>query len=468
MKEENLNPLILKMAKDLMKVKTSLPLSVAVATANYRCASIAGQLKVMIDTKSGFGATPANLYSLVLAGSGVGKNSSLILIDRFYFKDAFDYMSNSVYPQFKKKALAQLESDGNERTIHSWAKSLSNATDSGLLAYAESYFLCGVGSICLELDEVSNSILSKADLFTSCLSPYDNGDFSPVGKRSDSDALNITGLSLNLFAFGNTERLFSGDLVEHNFRKLLAEGYSRRLIFAEDNVAASIRTTEEIIQEMDSSESIAKERETDRVYIKSLLSIKNMNKVIPLSREAFIMFASIKAEGDVLLSKNKGLAQSAKIDIAERNFKTAKLAGIYAFMEEKDEVSKTHMMQAFEVVQDSSKVLQRITIEIPQHERLLEAILLEEKPCTAQHFLSYPFIPSSWTRKIEELLVLAKELSSDRGYIWTTTVRNGVDYYEVKAKDIKRERILKEVDDKEKKEVIKRKMTEQELIDFLN
>ena len=100
MNEDKLNPLVLKMARDLMSVRSSLPLSVAVSVANYKMANICSQMRIKVDTKSGYGSSPANIYSLVLAGSGAGKNSSAGLIDRFYFKEAFDYMEKDVYPKY--------------------------------------------------------------------------------------------------------------------------------------------------------------------------------------------------------------------------------------------------------------------------------------------------------------------------------------------------------------------------------
>ncbi len=130
MNKSKLNKFVLQIAEDLMLARPSIPLSVAVAVANYKMANICGQLHINIDTQSGYGASTANIYSLVLASSGVGKNSSLGLVDTFYFSDAFKHISETVFPMYKQHAQTKLEDEGDERAVHSWTKALSNATTS--------------------------------------------------------------------------------------------------------------------------------------------------------------------------------------------------------------------------------------------------------------------------------------------------------------------------------------------------
>ena len=94
MDESKLNKFALKIAKDLMKAKKSIPLTTGIAVANYKMAQICANLGIQLDTKSGFGKTPANIYQLTLLGSGQGKGASLGLADNFYFRDALDYIGN--------------------------------------------------------------------------------------------------------------------------------------------------------------------------------------------------------------------------------------------------------------------------------------------------------------------------------------------------------------------------------------
>lgn len=450
-----------------MSARPSIPLNVAVSVMNYKMANICSQLGIMIDTKSGYGSSPANLYALTLASSGAGKNASLGLVDKWYFKDAFDYIADVVYPKYKKVAYTRLEQEENERPIHSWTKALSNSTTSGMYAYAESFSLCGIGGLNLEVDEIGNAVISKAELFEILLTPFDNGDFVAVAKRSDSNSMTIRGLSTNLYCFGNKVRLLEGDNVENSFMKLLDEGYGRRFIFTEDTSVPTRRDTDEIIREMELSESICEDREKERDYIKSLITRDNLGKVLPLTKEAMREYAMIKALGENYILDHKGLEPAVKADMNERNFKVAKLAGIYAFFEGSDVITEQNMREAFEVVENSSSVLRELRKVKPKHERLLDALLEEEKPCTSQTMLSYPFIPNSYTKKIMEYIDLAKELASERKYIWDEITRKGIIYYRVTKSDKKTEKVLNEVDAKEEKEVIKQKMSDSELLKFL-
>jgi hypothetical protein len=58
-------------------------------------------------------------------------------------------------------------------------------------------------------------------------------------------------------------------------------------------------------------------------------------------------------------------------------------------------------------------------------------MLLESEPITIQHMLEYPFINSTWTKKIVEYVELAKQYASSHKYEWDETTRDGVTYYSV-------------------------------------
>ena len=452
MDKDKLNPFALQIAEDLMTARPSIPLGTAIGVANYKLANICSQLRVQIDTKSGFGKTPANIYQLLLLNSGGGKGASLSLVDNFYFKDAFNYIDEVVYPKFKEKALQVLETEDNDRQLHNWTKSLSNSTTSGLFAYAETYSLCKIGGINIEVDEIGVAVVSKAELFEILLQPYDNGVFDPIAKRTDANAMTVKGLSVNLYCFGNKERLFEGDNVEQQFLKLLDEGYGRRMIFIDDKSVPQRTTPEDIVREMDKSDEIVELRTKDREFIKSLITSSNLGKTLTLNRDARLVWATIKAEGDNYILDNRGLPPAVRADRAERNFKVSKLAGVYAFFEGQDEISAKHMNQALEIVEDSSKVLAELREVKPLHLRLLERMMQEDKPFTSQHTLGYSFINSTWSKKILEIIDLAKQLASERSYSWREVSRNGIIYYEVSKEEDDMDIVLDQVDDKEAKE----------------
>ncbi len=461
MKKSKLNKFALQGAEDLIAARPSLPLSVGIAVMNYKMANICSQLHIKVNTKSGYGNSIANMYSLVLASSGVGKNSSLGLVDKFYFGEAFRYIQDKVYPQFKQKALDKLAENEDERPLHSWTKNISNATTSGMYAYAESFSLCGFGGLNIEVDEIANAVISKAELLEILLTPYDNGTFDPVAKRTDANSMSVDNLPVNLYAFGNKVRLLEGDNVEVAFLKLLDEGYGRRMIFTEDTSTSSRKTPQDVMREMELSESIGAKRTKDRERITSLITKENLGKIIPLNNEARLSYATIQCDGENYILDNKGLEPAVKADRKERNFKTAKLAGIYAFFEGSDEVTAKHMEEAYEVIKDSSDVLAELRRVKPKHQRLLESLLDEDRAVTSSHMLGYSYIPNTYTKKILEYIDLAKELASENGMIWKTTNRKGVDYYEVSVATEEVETEFDEIDEAEEVEAKERSMEEQ-------
>ena len=340
MNESKLNPRALSMAKDLMKVRHGLPLASAMGAVNYKMSNIASQMQVRVNTMSGYQPATVNTYTLLLLESGGGKNSSLGLLDRFFFGDTFQKIKENTYPYFKEQAYRKLEEQGNEREIHGWVQSISNATVSGMFAYAESFSLVGFGSLNIEIDEVGNAVTSKAELLENLLTPFDNGDFQPVAKRTDANAMDISGLPVNLYSFGNKVRLFNGDSTEVAFLQLLDEGYGRRFIFIDDASKPKNKTPKEILEEMKFSEEIRKDRAKDRAYIRSLINEGNFRKVLEFSDDAMMVYATIKAESDAIVNDTRGLEPAVVADLSERHFKTAKLAGVYAFLDGRDEVNQ--------------------------------------------------------------------------------------------------------------------------------
>ena len=87
------------------------------------------------------------------------------------------------------------------------------------------------------------------------------------------------------------------------------------------------------------------------------------------------------------------------------------------------------MNQAFEIISESSKVLHNLRKVKPLHVRLVEKMLNERDRITAQHMLAYPFINSTWTKKIYEHIDLARQYSQSVGYEWDEITRDGVTYY---------------------------------------
>jgi len=445
--ESKLNPLVLKMATDLQKAKPSMGLGLACNAVHFKMASVAGQVRLKVDTEAGFGTAVSNFYGLSFSPSGAGKSVGLNLLDQFYFNKAFDYMKKEVFPKFRKKCERRLEEEENERQLHSWTPKISNATLSGLYAFAETYQLCGIGNINVMVDEVADAVVSKADLFDILLECYNNGDFPAQAKRSDSNALDIDGIPVNMYAFGDKTKLVNGDNVEANFQNLLKTGYGRRFIFSDDKtVQVENKTPQDIVKEMRATEAIKNSREEDRDRIKSLISIGNMDKVMKLTDDAMLFYATVQCDGDNYVKSHKGLAEAVISDRLNRVFKLVKLASIYAFFEGKDKIEIEHMEQAFEIIDESSRVLVEITTLKQIHERLLEKMLDEDKPITSSTMLNYSFINSNWTKRVVEYIDLAKELSSELGYVWKEQIRKGVTYYQVSKPTEKETEVLDEVD----------------------
>jgi hypothetical protein len=249
--------------------------------------------------------------------------------------------------------------------------------------------------------------------------------------------MDIRGLPVNLFCFGNKVRLINGDITENKFTQLLDEGYGRRFIFIDDNSDSKEMTPQELLQEMKASNELQKNSGDVRARIRGVVSKENFKRVFELDDDAMLEFATIKVNGMKYISENKGLDDAVIADYSERHFKTVKLACVYALFDGNDVVTGRNIIEAFEIVEESTEVLKKLRKSKPLHVRLLEKMLHESEPITSQHMLEYPFINSGWTKKILEYVELAKQYAVSHGYEWDEVTKGGVTYYSVVESDDK-------------------------------
>jgi hypothetical protein len=139
----------------------------------------------------------------------------------------------------------------------------------------------------------------------------------------------------------------------------------------------------------------------------SLVNKDNLEKIIKFSDSAKMKLMDYKSIGDELASQSKDPIMNA--EYRERDFKTAKLSAMYAFLDGRTEVEDLDVDYAISFCESSSESLSRIGVGKSSMEQLYDRVRAEEGYVYVSTMLSYGIFSKSETKKIFEY---ARELES--------------------------------------------------------
>ena len=87
------HPIVEQMIGSIQSLNPAIDESAASMMANYKLSMLSSNMRVSVEYIKAKNPAPLNWYSLLLLQSGGGKNSSLELIDEWYFKEIIKKLS---------------------------------------------------------------------------------------------------------------------------------------------------------------------------------------------------------------------------------------------------------------------------------------------------------------------------------------------------------------------------------------
>jgi hypothetical protein len=403
------HPVVRNMMDALQSTNPTIPDEAASIIVNYKLVSMVSNMRAKIDYVAGRGLAPINFYGVLLMDSGVGKTSSLTTLDHWYFSDVKDKLYK-LY-NMKRKQLEDLidrthedeeEARKLKNQIATWVFSFSSGTKEGMLNLAQTLGKLEALTLSVEIDELDKYFSTEVDIINSLFKAYDIGEWNPKLIKSERATESIKGVAPNFFGFATPNAMLLNTDLADKFRDVLASGFARRTFFyhEDDDKLPYIPSADDYLKIEEKSAKMKAESVDLSKMLSGLLNPSNLNKVIKFSTKSKRHILEYKS-----LSVEKASYTSDPImnaEYRERDFKVAKLAGAYAFVDGRDEITVQDIDYAISMSEHSSHSLERISESKSMIERLYLRVRAEEGFVHTQDMLNFGLISKTNTSKIKE------------------------------------------------------------------
>jgi len=396
------------------------------------------------------GKIPTNIYSIALATSGFGKGHSVSLMEDVIcdFRDTF---AKDVFPFIADKSLFDLAveiaaSKGGDEVKE---KELLDADfkrqghapfifDSGTgpavkqLRYK--LLLARAGAINFQMDEIGSNLVGNTEIINILLELYDLGRIKTklVKNTVDSErGIDLMGSTpANILMFGTTSKLFDGSKTEEEFYAFLEMGYARRCFFGmgRSEAPSSSVNPEDVYNGL-----VSQNRSQALVNWKKKLNAfadpAFYNLKIDVPKETGVALIRYRLHCENLANAMPEHDVLRKAEMSHRYFKGLKLAGVYAFLDHKAEISITTLNQALKVCEESGASFQTLLKRERNFVRLAKYIA--ESPGNLTHadlVEDLPYYPSSSVPR-REIMDLAMAWGVGNHVVIKKNVVSGVEFF---------------------------------------
>lgn len=397
------------------------------------------------------GKIPVNVYSIALAQSGFGKGHSVNLLEDVIadFRDSFQ---QQLFAHIAEKNLFDLAVSIAASKGGDEAKELEILTndfrrqgqapflfDSGTgpavkqLRYK--YLLGGAGSINFQMDEIGHNLVAQAEITNMFLELYDLGRIK--NKLVKNTEENLRGLDIqgstpaNMLMFGTTSKLFDGSRTEEEFYSLLEAGYARRCFFG----IGKFETTPASVNPEDVYNSLVNKNRSQaltmwRKRLHAFADMKHYNKMLDVPKPVGVELVSYRLFCEATANDLPDHDVIRKAELSHRYFKALKLAGVYAFLDGRMDISMDNLRQAIKVAEESGLSFQDILKRERNFVRLAKYVANTPGKLTHADLVEdLPFYPGSATPR-KEIMDLAVAWGVGNNVIIKREVVSGVEFFE--------------------------------------
>lgn len=362
----------------------------------YFLAKMAASMRAMVVTKDR-GEIPVNLYAMLLATSGFGKGHSIgIMEEDFLFGFRRRFMENT-FPELAEQTLWELANGRAARNGTDQQEEMDKAKsefrkkgafpftfDSGTIPAVkqlrDKLLLGGSGSINFQVDEIGLNLINSVEVLTVFLELFDQGKTKIKLTKNGVD--NERGEDLdgktpaNMLLFGTPSKLFDGGNVEDQFWAFMETGYARRCLFGygthQARVNSELTPEETYLRLIEPSNDAAAHKWSNHFH--SLADPVRFNWRMEVDDDVGIMLMTYKMQCEKLAEAMPTHNEIQKAEMAHRYFKTLKIAGTFAFIDESSDVEMEHLMSAILLVEEAGKSFQRIMKREPSYIRLAKYV----------------------------------------------------------------------------------------------
>ena len=362
----------------------------------YFLSTVASVLRTNIKSEDR-GRIPVNTYTILLGNSGIGKGYSIGIMERKILGKFQNKFINELLPKFAEKNIIRHSQQIASRTgedvgnvidkykgEYQAAGPYTYAFDSGTVPAIKQMrhklILAGLASLNIICDELGMNLSSNMEVFATYLELYDQGLVkSKLIKNTKENKRNadIPGKTpANMLLFGTPTKLFDGAQTEQLFMSLLDTGYARRCFFAlADNskLKYSPEDAKDLyLQATNGTNSTIIDKYSN--YFEQFADESFINKDILIPDDVAIALLEYQLDCENKADALPKYKELHRTELMHRYFKASKLAGVLAFVDKANSVSKVHLAQAIKITEESGKFFNKILIKDKPHELLAQYI----------------------------------------------------------------------------------------------
>ena len=412
---------IVQVMKDRIRSNSSTFFRLMVA--NY-FSMAASTMRTSVQMPDG-NPVPANMYSINLAPSNFGKTRAAKIMTKEVLNQFIDTFSNQTFLLLAERNLHKLAVNRSNKRGTDPDKEMEKLTTeftragamyfcydggspSGVKQIRHKLLIARSGALNLVIDEIGLHIGKNGEMLDLFMELYDGETGSPAYKNTADNPRNsaIDGKTpSNMLLFGTHNRLLDGAQNEQNLIEMFNSGYGRRCFFSYVS-----RNDKQKIQDVDQAWDQAQKAATSKVLsdisdqMQALADQINNEQTILLPADTGRLLVKYQKDCEERAENLRAVEELRRTELESRFFKTIKLAGVYAFVDQSPEVRPEHLQAAIKLAEESGEAFTKMLNRDKPHVKLAKHIAdLGEDVTHAELIEDLPFYPSAANKQKDML-----------------------------------------------------------------
>ena len=290
--------------------------------------------------------------------------------------------------------------------------SFDSGTSAAVKQMRHKLLLAGSGSMNMEIDEIGSNFLGNMEVLASFLELFDVGKIKQKLIKHTKENKRTTELfgttPTNMLLFGTPTKLLDGSKTESEFMNMLEAGYARRCFFGfSQNRSQGKKYKAEEIYDIFTDTTANDHLMALSDDLAKLADPALFDQTLDMNRDVTLELLEYRLHCESKAEKMSEYEEIRKAELKHRYFKAAKMAGVYAFVEQSQVVTEDHLYHAIALAEQSGRAFERILRRDRPYARLATYVCTIGREVTQADLTEdLPFYKGTETQK-RDMMTLA-------------------------------------------------------------